>query len=37
VGREPAILDVFDQLNAWSRGDQRAPHKPVLLLYALGR
>lgn len=21
----------------WKRGDQRAPHKPLLLLYALGR
>jgi len=24
-------------LNMWQRGDQRAPHKPLLLLYALGR
>ena len=24
-------------LNVWKRGDQRAPHKPLLLLYALGR
>ncbi len=22
-------------LNIWKRGDQRAPHKPLLLLYAL--
>jgi len=25
------------RLNVWRRGDQRAPHKPLLLLYALGR
>lgn len=24
-------------LKMWQRGDQRAPHKPLLLLYALGR
>jgi putative restriction endonuclease len=24
-------------LNVWRRGDQRAPHKPLLVLYALGR
>jgi putative restriction endonuclease len=32
-----AILGQFDQLSVWSRGDQRAPHKPLLVLYALGR
>jgi putative restriction endonuclease len=32
-----AVLRQFDQLNVWSRGDQRAPHKPLLVLYALGR
>jgi putative restriction endonuclease len=31
------ILLQFDQLATWSRGDQRAPHKPLLALYALGR
>jgi hypothetical protein len=31
------ILDRFSRLNVWSRGDQRAPHKPLLVLYALGR
>ena len=25
------------RLNVWRRGDERAPHKPLLLLYALGR
>jgi putative restriction endonuclease len=32
-----AILQQFDRLNVWSRGGQRAPHKPLLVLYALGR
>lgn len=27
----------FSNLTVWKRGDQRAPHKPLLLLYALGR
>jgi putative restriction endonuclease len=31
------ILEQFDRLNVWSRGDLRAPHKPLLVLYALGR
>src|SRR2546421_12341517 len=31
------VLQQFDQLNIWGRGDQRAPHKPLLVLYALGR
>jgi putative restriction endonuclease len=31
------VLRLFDKLNVWSRGDQRAPHKPLLVLYALGR
>jgi putative restriction endonuclease len=30
-------IHLFDALNVWSRGDQRAPHKPLLVLYALGR
>jgi len=33
----PSILNRFDQLAVWKRGDQRAPHKPLLVLYALGR
>jgi putative restriction endonuclease len=32
-----SVLHLFDHLNVWSRGDQRAPHKPLLVLYALGR
>jgi putative restriction endonuclease len=31
-----AVLDRFDRLNLWKRGGQRAPHKPLLVLYALG-
>jgi uncharacterized protein (TIGR02996 family) len=31
------LLDRFDRLAIWNRGDQRAPHKPLLVLYALGR
>ena len=33
----PDTLAKFDALNVWKRGDQRAPHKPLLVLYALGR
>src|SRR3954453_17042071 len=32
-----SVLHLFDKLNVWSRGDQRAPHKPLLVLYTLGR
>jgi putative restriction endonuclease len=32
-----AVLGLFDKLNVWSRGDERAPHKPLLVLYALAR
>jgi putative restriction endonuclease len=32
-----AILTRFDELTTWKQGDQRAPHKPLLVLYALGR
>jgi putative restriction endonuclease len=32
-----SVLRLFDQLNVRSRGGQRAPHKPLLVLYALGR
>lgn len=31
------IQSRISRLNVWKRGDQRAPHKPLLLLYALGR
>jgi putative restriction endonuclease len=32
-----SIIELFDDLNIWKHGDQRAPHKPLLMLYALGR
>lgn len=28
--------DRFAKVRRWSRGGERAPHKPLLLLYALG-
>lgn len=34
---KPLVLNKFDSLNVWKRGDQRAPHKPLLVLLALGR
>lgn len=27
----------FDQITVWKKGGQRAPHKPLLVLYAIGR
>jgi putative restriction endonuclease len=34
---QQAILAKFDTLNVWKRGGQRAPHKPLLVLFALAR
>src|SRR4051812_42094938 len=31
------ILKAFDGIRVWQRGDRRAPHKPLLILLALGR
>lgn len=31
------LLDAIDSLNLWKRGGKRAPHKPLLLIYALAR
>ena len=31
------FLNRVRQLNVWKRGGERAPHKPLLVLYALGR
>lgn len=31
------VLKAFDCINVWSRGSERAPHKPLLVLYALGQ
>ncbi|MDA8789839.1 HNH endonuclease [Pseudomonadales bacterium] len=30
------ILDEFAKITVWSRREERAPHKPLLILYALG-
>jgi putative restriction endonuclease len=35
--RSNSVLKRFDELAVWKQGDQRAPHKPLLVLYALGR
>src|SRR5687767_10376185 len=32
-----AVLNRFEKINVWKKGAQRAPHKPLLILYALGR
>lgn len=32
-----AVLQQFDAINVWKQGEQRAPHKPLLILYALGK
>jgi len=34
---EGEFLDALGKLGVWKRGGQRAPHKPLLLLLALGR
>ena len=31
------FLQALTSLNIWKRGDERAPHKPLLVLYALAR
>jgi putative restriction endonuclease len=31
------ISNLFQNINVWRKGDQRAPHKPLLLLIALAR
>lgn len=31
------LLSRFEQLKVWNQGGKRAPHKPLLLLYALAR
>ena len=31
------ILSNFYNIRTWRNGDQRAPHKPLLILYALGQ
>lgn len=34
---ETNLLSKFDSLTVWRRGGERAPHKPLLALYALGK
>jgi putative restriction endonuclease len=34
---EQEILEVIPRIKTWKKGSQRAPHKPLLLLLALGR
>ncbi len=31
------IREKFQKLNIWQNGDERAPHKPLLVLYAIGK
>ena len=32
-----SLIQKFDTLRMWQRGDERAPHKPLLVLYAIGK
>jgi putative restriction endonuclease len=32
-----ALQDLFSKITVWKRGGERAPHKPLLALYALGK
>lgn len=32
-----ALLELFTSVTIWKRGNRRAPHKPLLLLFLLGR
>lgn len=34
---QSSIIDRFRTLNTWRRDAEEAPHKPMLVLYALGR
>ena len=31
------IIQKFQNLNVWKRKGERAPHKPLLALYAIGK
>ena len=34
---QASLLSLFSKLRIWTNGEQRAPHKPLLVLYVLGR
>jgi putative restriction endonuclease len=34
---EEVVKQLFTKINVWKRGDERAPHKPLLLLLALAK
>lgn len=34
---EAELKQIVSSLNIWQKGDQRAPHKPLLILYALSK
>lgn len=34
---EKELKQLFAKINVWKRGDERAPHKPLLLLLALAK
>ena len=34
--KKEVIIQKFDDVRTWSREDERAPHKPLLILYAIG-
>lgn len=34
---EQELKNLIEQIRMWQRGGERAPHKPLLILYALGR
>ena len=34
---QASLLGLFSKLRIWTNGEQRAPHKPLLVLYVLGR
>ena len=33
---QASLLGLFSKLRIWTNGEQRAPHKPLLILYVLG-
>ena len=35
--RKENLIDLFRNISVWKQGDKRAPHKPLLILYLLGR